>query len=71
MVYVTKYQGEHCICSESSHYFFFLLADVQQETAEHDQIANIVSYSQRGRMDEQRCSLSPVKTGQNKTTPVG
>lgn len=30
-----------------------------------------MSYSQRGRMDEQRCTLSPVKTGQNKNAAKG
>ncbi|XP_034749032.1 uncharacterized protein LOC117957424 isoform X2 [Etheostoma cragini] len=40
-------------------------------TPEHEQILNIISDSQRGRMDEQRCSLSPVKTRQIKTTPAG
>ncbi|XP_039680808.1 uncharacterized protein LOC120574510 isoform X2 [Perca fluviatilis] len=45
--------------------------DTVLETPEHEQIINIMSYSQRGRMDEQRCSLSPVKTGLIKTTPAG
>ncbi|XP_035852994.1 uncharacterized protein LOC116059438 isoform X2 [Sander lucioperca] len=45
--------------------------DTVLETPEHEQILNIMSYSQRGRMDEQCCSLSPVKTGQIKTTPAG
>ncbi|XP_040919561.1 uncharacterized protein LOC121199128 [Toxotes jaculatrix] len=30
-----------------------------------------MSLSQRGRMDEQRCTLGPVKTAQIKTTPAG
>ncbi len=55
----------------SSHYLLLLLADVQQEAPEHEQMLNIMSSSQRGRMDEQRCSLSPVKTGPIKTTPAG
>ncbi|KAI3359184.1 hypothetical protein L3Q82_002709 [Scortum barcoo] len=39
------------------------------EATEHEQILNIMSCSQRGRMDEQCCSLSPVKTSQ--TTLAG
>ncbi|KAK9535246.1 hypothetical protein VZT92_007640 [Zoarces viviparus] len=45
--------------------------DPVQEAPGLDQILNIMSYSQRGRMEEQCCSLSPVKTGQIKTTPAG
>ncbi|XP_074512479.1 uncharacterized protein LOC141780917 [Sebastes fasciatus] len=45
--------------------------DTVPEAPEHEQILNIMSYAQRGRMDEQRCSLNPVKTGQIKTTPAG
>lgn len=56
---------------DHSHYLLFLVTDVQQEAPEHEQILNIMSYAQRGRMDEQRCSLNPVKTGQIKTTPAG
>ncbi|KAK1878175.1 Tyrosine-protein kinase BAZ1B [Dissostichus eleginoides] len=41
------------------------------EAREHEQINNIMSYSQRGRMDEQRCSLSPLKTEPVKTTAPG
>ena len=47
------------------------MADVQQEAREHEQINNIMSYSQRGRMDEQRCSLSPLITEPVKTTAPG
>ncbi|XP_071328266.1 cyclin-dependent kinase 12 [Trachinotus anak] len=39
-----------------------------EESPEKEQILNILSFSQRGRMDEQRCTLSPVKTVQVKTT---
>ncbi|XP_061568590.1 uncharacterized protein LOC133422590 [Cololabis saira] len=35
-------------------------ADIQ-ESSEEDQILKIIGYSQRERMDEQRCSLAPVK----------
>ncbi|KAM7387145.1 hypothetical protein PAMA_009658 [Pampus argenteus] len=39
------------------------------ETPEHEQIFNLLSYSQRGRMDDQCCALSPSKTAQIKTSP--
>ncbi|XP_023260078.1 Purkinje cell protein 2 homolog [Seriola lalandi dorsalis] len=39
-----------------------------EESPEQEQILNIMSFTQRGRMDEQRCTLSPVKTAQIKTT---
>ncbi|KAK5913907.1 hypothetical protein CgunFtcFv8_008391 [Champsocephalus gunnari] len=42
--------------------------NVLQEAGEHGQINNIMSYTQRGRMDEQRCSLSPLKMEPVKTT---
>ncbi|XP_044037677.1 uncharacterized protein LOC122869107 isoform X2 [Siniperca chuatsi] len=45
--------------------------DAVLEAPELEQILNIMSFSQRGQMDEQRCALSPVKTGQIKTTPAG
>ncbi|KAA8585241.1 hypothetical protein FQN60_003935 [Etheostoma spectabile] len=45
--------------------------DTELVTPEHEEILNIISDSQRGRMNEQRCSLSPVKTRQIKTTPPG
>ncbi|KAL3053579.1 hypothetical protein OYC64_005995 [Pagothenia borchgrevinki] len=45
--------------------------NVLQEAREHEQINNIMSYSQRGRMDEQRCSLSPLITEPVKTTAPG
>ncbi|KAF3846215.1 hypothetical protein F7725_003293 [Dissostichus mawsoni] len=45
--------------------------NVLQEAREHEQINNIMSYSQRGRMDEQRCSLSPLKTEPVKTSAPG
>ncbi|XP_062264824.1 uncharacterized protein LOC133971476 isoform X4 [Platichthys flesus] len=41
------------------------------KSPEQDQILNIMSLSGRGRMDEQRCTLSPAKTAQIKTTPAG
>ncbi|XP_039978790.1 uncharacterized protein LOC120787159 [Xiphias gladius] len=41
------------------------------ECPEQEQICNIMSFSQRGRMDEQRCTLGPVKTAELKTTPAG
>ncbi|XP_069380658.1 uncharacterized protein [Paralichthys olivaceus] len=41
------------------------------KSPEQEQFLNIMSHSQRGRMDEQRCSLSPVKTAQIKTSPAG
>lgn len=59
------------ISCDSSQYLIFLLAGDQQEPPEQEQILKIMSYSQRGRMDEQRCVLSPVKTGQTKNTSEG
>ncbi|XP_035035710.1 uncharacterized protein LOC118122894 isoform X2 [Hippoglossus stenolepis] len=41
------------------------------KSPEQDEIMNIMSLSQRGRMDEQRCTLSPAKAAQIKTTPAG
>lgn len=48
-----------------------LLIRAQQENPEHESILNIMNYAQRGRMEDQCCSLNPVKTGQLKTTPAG
>ncbi|XP_056263322.1 uncharacterized protein LOC130188830 isoform X2 [Pseudoliparis swirei] len=45
--------------------------DTVQENPEHESILNIMNYAQRGRMEDQCCSLNPVKTGQLKTTPAG
>ncbi|XP_036944642.1 uncharacterized protein LOC119013859 isoform X2 [Acanthopagrus latus] len=42
--------------------------DTKQEAQELEQILSAMSYSQRGRMEEQRCALSPVKTRQVKNT---
>ncbi|XP_047426986.1 uncharacterized protein LOC124997373 isoform X2 [Mugil cephalus] len=44
--------------------------DIVLESPEQEQILNILSRSQRGRMDEQCCTLSPAKTAQIKTTPT-
>ena len=41
---------------------------MKQEAQELEQILSAMSYSQRGRMEEQRCALSPVKTQQVKNT---
>ncbi|XP_028268831.1 uncharacterized protein LOC114440541 [Parambassis ranga] len=38
------------------------------ESSEEEEILNIMSHSQRGRIEEQCCTLSPVKTAQIKTT---
>lgn len=49
-------------------YIPFSLPNVKQESQELEQILNAMSHSQRGRMEEQRCTLSPVKTRQVKNT---
>lgn len=56
---------------DSSYNLLFLLATVQQEAPEHEQLLNPTSSSQQGQMDQQRCSQSPVKTGQIESTPAG
>ncbi|XP_067427063.1 uncharacterized protein [Thunnus thynnus] len=45
--------------------------DTVQETPEQEHIFNMMSYSQRGRMDDQCCALNPSKTSQTKTSPTG
>ncbi|CAK6978330.1 uncharacterized protein LOC121884410 [Scomber scombrus] len=47
------------------------VTDTVPETPEQEQMFNILSYSQRGRMDDQSCALSPSKTAQTKTSPTG
>lgn len=51
-------------------HFSILISNFQQEQ-EQEQILNIMSRSQRGRMDGQCCTLSPAKTAHVKTTPIG
>ncbi|XP_020496541.3 uncharacterized protein [Labrus bergylta] len=46
-------------------------ANTVLEAPEQEQILNIMSYSQRGRMEEQRCALGPVTTLQIKATTTG
>uniref|UniRef100_A0A3B4ZNA9 Uncharacterized protein n=1 Tax=Stegastes partitus TaxID=144197 RepID=A0A3B4ZNA9_9TELE len=46
----------------SSYCLLILLCNVQQGSPEQEQILNLLSYSQRGRMDEQRCTLKPLNT---------
>ncbi|AWP19087.1 putative G-protein-signaling modulator 2-like [Scophthalmus maximus] len=41
------------------------------DSPEQQQIFNMMSLSQRGRMDEQRCTLSPARTAKIKATPTG
>lgn len=49
----------------------FSIDGFSQEDQDQEQILNIMSCSQRGRLDEQRCTLSPAKTGQiKKTAPL-
>lgn len=43
----------------------------QQGLPEQEQILKIMSCSQRGRMEEQRCALSSVKTGPTKNMADG
>ncbi|XP_040045789.2 uncharacterized protein LOC120827174 isoform X5 [Gasterosteus aculeatus] len=45
--------------------------DTMLEAPEHEQLLNPTSSSQQGQMDQQRCSQSPVKTGQIESTPAG
>ncbi|XP_035812392.2 uncharacterized protein LOC111580740 isoform X2 [Amphiprion ocellaris] len=39
--------------------------DIERESPEQKQILSILNYSQRGRMEEQRCVLKPVNTTQH------
>uniref|UniRef100_A0A667ZKQ5 Purkinje cell protein 2 n=1 Tax=Myripristis murdjan TaxID=586833 RepID=A0A667ZKQ5_9TELE len=38
------------------------------DSPEQEKILNIMNYSQRGRMDDQRCTLDPTKPAQKKNT---
>lgn len=49
--------------------FYFVDSKIQ-ESPEQQLILNIMSYS-HGKMDDERCTLSPVETGQIKSTLTG